>query len=78
MTDFEKVASQALKFPEEKRAELTEMLIQSLDVKETEEIRQAWIGEIQRRYEEIQRGTVKCRPREEVLRDARERLRCLE
>ncbi len=31
-----------------------------------------WINEAERRFKEIQEGTVTCRPAEEVLRDARE------
>jgi hypothetical protein len=34
-----------------------------------------WKNEVERRLKEIQEGTVICRPAEEVLHDARERLK---
>ena len=46
MTEFEEVTSKAMALPPENRAELAELLIQSLDEKEDEEVRSAWLTEI--------------------------------
>lgn len=56
------------------RALLAEKLIASLDDKVFPDTESLWIKEAERRFKEIQDGTVICRPAEEVLRDAREKL----
>jgi len=76
MTDLEKITPQVLSLPAESRAELAEILIQSLDEKEDDDIKSAWLLEIQRRYDEIRTGKARCKPAEQVLREARELLRC--
>ncbi|MEW5767752.1 MAG: addiction module protein [bacterium] len=63
--------------PPERRAQLAEILIQSLDEIEDNEIKSAWLSEIQRRDEEIRSGKAVCKPADQVLREAREQLRCL-
>ena len=62
MTDFEKITTQVLSLPAEKRAELAEILIQSLDEKEDKDIKSAWLLEIQRRDQEIRSGKAVCEP----------------
>lgn len=54
MNEFEKVTAEALALSHEGRAELAEILIQSLEEKEDEEIRSTWLAEIHRRDQEIQ------------------------
>ena len=76
MTAFEKITSQILSLPSEKRAELAEMLIQSLDEKEDEDVKKVWLMEIRRRDQQIRSGQAKLKSAEQVLRDAREQLRC--
>lgn len=76
MTAFEKITSQILSLPSEKRAELAEILIQSLDEKEDEDVKKVWLMEIRRRDQQIRSGQAKLKSAEQVLRDAREQLRC--
>lgn len=77
MSEFEEVTSKAMALPLENRAKLAEVLIQSLDEKEDEEIRSAWLAEIRRRDQEIRSGTSVTKPAEQVLREARKDLRCM-
>ena len=78
MTQFEKITSETLSLPTEERAELAEILIQSLDEKEDEDIRSAWLPEIRKRDREIRSGKAVLKPVDQVLREAREQLRCTE
>ena len=77
MNEFEKVTAEALTLPHESRAELAEILIQSLEEKEDEEIRSAWLAEIRRRDQEIRYGSSVTKPASMVLKEAREQLRCI-
>ena len=76
MTEFEKITSQILSLPSEKRAELAEMLIQSLYEKEDEDVKSAWLMEIRRRDQQIRSGQANLKSADQVLREARERMRC--
>ncbi len=78
MTQFEKITSETLSLPTVERAELAEILIQSLDEKEDEDIRTAWLQEIRQRDREIRSGKAVLKPVDQVLREAREQLRCTE
>jgi len=78
MTQFKKITSETLSLPTEERAELAEILIQSLDEKEDEDIRSAWLQEIRKRDREIRSGKAVLKPVDQVLREAREQLRCTE
>lgn len=77
MTEFEKITSHVLSLPNQRRAELAEILIQSLDEKEPNDIRSAWLMEIKRRDEEIRSGTASLKPADQVIREAREQIRCM-
>ena len=63
----------ALLLPPEERARLAERLIASLD--RDPEVAAAWDEEIRRRIEELDAGRLESRPAEEVLEEARSRLR---
>ena len=78
MTQFEKITSETLSLPTVERAELAEILIQSLDEKEDEDIRSAWLQEIRKRDREIRSGKAVLKPVDQVLREARDQLRCTE
>jgi len=75
MTEFEKITAESLSLPLEKRAQLAEILIQSLDEAEDDSVRYAWLLEIQRRDQEMGSGQAVCKPADRVLREAREQLR---
>jgi len=76
MTEFQELTSMAMSLPSENRAELAEMLIQSLEEKEDPQVRSAWLDEIRRRDEQIRAGQPVTKPAEQVLREARKQLRC--
>jgi putative addiction module component (TIGR02574 family) len=78
MSEFEELTTKAMALPAEHRAELAELLIQSLEEQDAEEIKSAWLAEIQRRDQEIRAGAAVTKPADQVLREAREHLRCLQ
>jgi putative addiction module component (TIGR02574 family) len=75
MSEFEELATRVMALPPKCRAELAELLIQSLEKPDEPEIKSAWLAEIQRRDQEIRAGTAITKPAVEVLREAREQLR---
>ncbi|HWC76179.1 MAG TPA: addiction module protein [Blastocatellia bacterium] len=80
-TDLDKIKNELLALPIQSRASLAQSLIESLDPfvdpdVDTAEIEAAWIEEVRRRDAEIRNGTAECKPADQVLEEARERLRC--
>ncbi len=69
--DAETIRREALSLSVEKRAELAEQLLSSLDALSEAEVEQLWFQEASRRAEEIDRGVAKRVPSEEVSRQAR-------
>jgi len=65
----------ALKLEPSSRARLAEKILQSLETLSDSEIEQLWASEALRRDEELERGVGSPREAEEVLRDARARLK---
>jgi putative addiction module component (TIGR02574 family) len=76
MSEFEELATRVMALPAKSRAELAELLIQSLEEPVNPEIKSAWLAEIHRRDREIRTGSAITRPADQVLREAREQLRC--
>ena len=76
-TEFEKLRDDLLTLPVESRASLAHALIESLDDTVDEDAESQWIEEIRRRDAEIRSGTANLKPADQVLREARELLRCL-
>ena len=76
MSELEDLMARAAALPVRGRAELAEMLIQSLEEEDGEAIKVAWLAEIRRRDQEIGTDDAVTRPADEVLREAREQLRC--
>ena len=76
-TEFEKLKDNLLALPIESRASLAHALIESLDDTVDENGESLWMEEIRRRDAEIRSGTANLKPAEQVLREARELLRCL-
>jgi putative addiction module component (TIGR02574 family) len=68
--DLDALRQHALSLPVEKRAELAEALLSSLESLSSEELDQLWFQEAARRAEEIDRGTGRRIPAEEVRRQA--------
>jgi putative addiction module component (TIGR02574 family) len=67
----DEILDRALEQPETDRARIAEALIASLDVPADTETERAWQREVDKRLGEIDAGTVRCIPWEEV----RDRLR---
>ncbi|MDA0840862.1 MAG: addiction module protein [Planctomycetota bacterium] len=77
MSEFEELTTKAMSLPSPSRAELAEILIQSLEEDDDPETKAAWITEIRRRDEQIRSGEKVTRPAHEVLKEARTQLRCM-
>jgi putative addiction module component (TIGR02574 family) len=76
MTPLEQIESEVLKLSEEEQRELAYQILDRVSGGfETPEIEKAWIEEIERRVEEINKGTMEMIPMEEVMKQAREILK---
>src|SRR5882724_12919062 len=75
-TDLEKIKTELMALPPESRAMLAQSLIESLDNEFDPAADALWLEEIRRRDLEIRNGTAKTKPAEQVLQEARDRLRC--
>jgi putative addiction module component (TIGR02574 family) len=73
MISTEELISEATSLPVDIRIQLVEKLLQSLNPteKETDEL---WAAEAERRVQEIETGTVKTVPGDEVFKKIRDRL----
>jgi len=73
MISTEELISEATSLPVDIRVQLIEKLLQSLNPteKETDEL---WAAEAERRVQEIETGTVKTVPGDEVFKKIRDRL----
>ena len=77
MNELENLKADLLALPVNSRASLARALIESLDETVDENAEASWVDEIRRRDEDLRSGRASARPVDDVLRDARERLRCL-
>lgn len=68
------ILSKALTLPPEARAQIAEQLLASLDPAQGE-IDEAWRNEVEARLKEIDEGTAELIPHEQVMAEARARLR---
>lgn len=73
--DPKQIESEALRLPEEERAELAQKLLLSLDAPSEQEIAEDWLLEAHRRARALDDGAVQPIPAEEVRRKARALLR---
>lgn len=69
---YEKVKDEALQLPLEDRSRLASRLLESLD--DEDDVSPEWLEEIRRRVKEINDGTAKMVPHDEVLANVRARL----
>lgn len=72
--DFNTVFRDASELPERDRATLAGLLIESLEGEPEPDVEAAWLAEIERRVAELDAGTVKVIPWEEVRRRLLDRL----
>jgi putative addiction module component (TIGR02574 family) len=70
----EQIVHEALALPAEKRAQLADQLLASLDSPEQGQLDQAWEEEIERRIDAYEAGQEKSRPIDEVIREIRQRI----
>jgi putative addiction module component (TIGR02574 family) len=70
----ENLLQSALSLPANDRAEIAASLIESLDEETEADVEAAWVDEVKRRLESIDKGEVQLIPAEEVMRSMRERL----
>jgi Putative addiction module component len=75
MSEFEELTTRAMALPAKSRAELAELLIQSLEEEDDKEIKSARLAEIHRRDQKIGAGAAVTKPADQALREAREPLR---
>lgn len=77
MNELEKLEADLLSLPLSSRATLARALIESLEESPDENADALWVDEIRQRDEQLRSGRATARPVDEVLREARERLRCM-
>jgi len=73
--DIETIRREALTLPPDKRAELAEQLLSSLEPLSDSEVEQLWFSEAARRASEIDSGSAKRYSADEVRQQARSLLR---
>jgi putative addiction module component (TIGR02574 family) len=64
--DFKDVFREAFELPEDQRATLAGLLIESLEAPPEPDVEEAWAQEAERRWQEIEAGSVRTIPWEEV------------
>lgn len=77
MNELEKLEADLLALPLNSRASLARALIESLEDTTDENTEALWVDEIRRRDADLRSGKATTRPIDDVLREARERLRCM-
>ena len=69
---FEKLAEQIMALPRESRAQLADLLVESLKEEDIGRIEHLWLVEAKHRRDEVRSGNEKTIPGEEALRKVRE------
>lgn len=69
------ITKKALSLSIEDRVVLAQRVWESLEHFANADIEQAWMEEADRRWREIEEGTVQCQPADRVMRRARESLK---
>ena len=73
-TTLEQLAEQAMTLSSESRAQLADLLVESLEGDDLGRVEQLWLAEAKRRRDEVRSGTVKTVKGEEALRQVRDSL----
>jgi putative addiction module component (TIGR02574 family) len=71
----EELAKEALSLPSELRAQLADLLVESLEGDDIEEPQEAWVAEAKRRRDDVRDGKVRTVPGEEALSRVRDSIR---
>jgi putative addiction module component (TIGR02574 family) len=72
---LEEIESEILQLPEPARARLAKSLLLSLGENDDTDVEELWAEEAEARYREIESGEVTPIPSDDVLREARSRLK---
>ena len=72
---LKELQTEALKLNPSARARLAKKLLTSLEALSEAEVERLWVEEAERRNEQMEEGIVEARSAEDVIRDARARLR---
>ena len=75
VTTMEQLDEQAMALSNESRAQLADLLVESLDTQDLGQIDQLWVSEAKRRRDEVRSGQVKAIPGQTGLQKARDALR---
>jgi putative addiction module component (TIGR02574 family) len=75
MSSRNAVLAEALQLPPEERADVAKSLIASLDGPADEDVEAAWLAEVERRLQGVDRGTAKVEPWDAVRDRLASRLR---
>jgi len=67
---FEQIAKEATRLGPAERAELADILVESLETSEPDEVQRLWIETAAKRLSEMRLGEVKTIPGEEVMAEA--------
>lgn len=71
----EELAEKAMDLPTESRAQLADLLVESLDAAQLSKIDQAWAAEAKRRRDAVRSGKAKTIPASEALRQVHDTLK---
>ena len=71
-TTIEQLAEQAMNLPTESRAQLADLLVESLDGARLGQIDRQWLTEAKRRRDEVRNGCVEAIPGDEALQKVRD------
>ncbi len=74
LTSIEHLAEEAMALPKASRARLADILVESLDVAELDDIDMLWMQEAKRRRDDVRAGRVATIPGDEALRKVRDTL----
>jgi Putative addiction module component len=74
-TTIEQLAAQAMSLPSEARAQLADLLVESLEGDDLGQTEQLWLTEAKRRRDEVRTGKIKTISGDEALREVRDTLR---
>ena len=75
ITTIEQLAEQAMTLSSESRAQLADLLVESLDANALGRIDVMWLSEAKRRRDEVRSGQVKTIPGQTALQKVRDALR---
>ena len=74
-TTIEQLAEEAMNLSSESRAQLADLLVESLDANALGRIDELWLSEAKRRRDEVRSGQVKTIPGQSALQKVRDALR---